>query len=162
MRIGADYYPEHWEKSRWKTDFKLMNKANIEVVRIGEFAWSLYEPKEGEFHFEWMDEALEELAKYNIKVVLCTPSATPPKWMVDKYPEILQEDVHGYVKGFGTRKHYCFNSSVYREKCHILNRKIAERYGKHPAVEGWQVDNELGWANTTRCYCDECQDNFRK
>ena len=69
MRIGADYYPEHWEKSRWKTDFKLMNKANIEVVRIGEFAWSLYEPKEGEFHFEWMDEALEELAKYNIKVV---------------------------------------------------------------------------------------------
>ena len=162
MRIGADYYPEHWEKSRWKIDFKLMNKANIEVVRIGEFAWSLYEPQEGEFHFEWMDEALEELEKYNIKVVLCTPSATPPKWMVDKYPEILQEDVHGYVKGFGTRKHYCFNSSVYREKCHILNRKIAERYGKHPVVEGWQVDNELGWANTTRCYCSECQEKFRK
>ncbi len=162
MRIGADYYPEHWEKSRWKTDFKLMNKANIEVVRIGEFTWSLYEPREGEFHFEWMDEALDELAKYNIKVVLCTPSATPPKWMIDKYPEILQEDIHGYVKGFGTRKHYCFNSSIYREKCHILNRKIAERYGKHPAVEGWQVDNELGWSNTTRCYCGECQDAFRK
>lgn len=162
MRIGADYYPEHWEKTRWETDFRLMNKAHIAVVRIGEFTWSLYEPKEGEFHFEWMDEVLDELNKYNIKVIMCTPSATPPKWMVDKYPEIFQEDVYGRTKGFGTRKHYCFNSALYQEKCHILNRKIAERYGKHPAVEGWQVDNELGWANTSRCYCDECQTLFRK
>lgn len=162
MRIGADYYPEHWEKARWKTDFELMNKANIQVVRIGEFSWSLYEPREGEFHFEWMDEVLDEISKYNIKVIMCTPSATPPKWMIDKYPEILQMDVRGNIKDFGTRKHYCFNSPVYREKCHILNRKIAERYGHHPVVEGWQIDNELGWANTTRCYCDECQNVFRK
>ncbi len=162
MRIGADYYPEHWDKKRWKTDFDLMAKAQIKVVRIGEFTWSLYEPSEGNFDFQWMDEALDALHEHGIEVVLCTPSATPPKWMVDKYPEILQDDIHGDPKLFGTRKHYCFNSSVYREKCHILNRKIAERYGHHPAVEAWQVDNELGWANTTRCYCAECQQKFQK
>ncbi|MCD7736648.1 MAG: beta-galactosidase [Lachnospiraceae bacterium] len=161
MRIGADYYPEHWEKERWKTDFELMNQAHIKVVRIGEFTWSLYEPVEGKFDFSWMDEALDALHEYGIKVVLCTPSATPPKWMIDRYPDILQRDIYGRAKLSGTRKHYCFNSSVYRKKCHILNTKIAERYGHHPAVEAWQVDNELGWSNTTRCYCDECQDKFR-
>jgi len=162
MRIGVDYYPEQWSEKRWKTDLELMNKANIKVVRIGEFSWSLYEPQEGEFDFAWMDKILDTLRKYNISAVLCTPSATPPKWMVDKYPQILQEDVYGRQKLSGTRKHYCFNSSVYRDKCHILNSKIAERYGKNPVIEGWQIDNELGWANTTRCYCDECQDKFRK
>jgi beta-galactosidase len=162
MRIGADYYPEHWDRERWSTDFKLMNDAGIKVVRIGEFTWSLYEPEEGHFEFGWMDDALECLNQYGIKVVLCTPSATPPKWMIDKYPDILPKDIYGKTKGFGTRKHYCFNSDIYRKKCHILNQKIAERYGHHPAVEAWQVDNELGWANTTRCYCDNCQKKFRE
>lgn len=162
MRIGVDYYPEQWSEKRWKIDFELMNKANIKVVRIGEFTWSLYEPQEGVFDFSWMDKILSMLEKYNISAVLCTPSATPPKWMIDKYPQILQEDVFGRKKLPGTRKHYCFNSSIYRQKCHILNSKIAERYGKNPAVEAWQIDNELGWANTTRCYCDECQREFRK
>ena len=94
MRIGVDYYPEQWSEKRWKTDLELMNKANIKVVRIGEFSWSLYEPQEGEFDFAWMDKILDTLRKYNISAVLCTPSATPPKWMVDKYPQILQEDVY--------------------------------------------------------------------
>ena len=81
MRIGADYYPEHWEKERWKTDAEMMVKANIKVIRIGEFAWSLYEPEEGKYEFDWMDEALDFFGKYGIKVVMCTPSATPPKWI---------------------------------------------------------------------------------
>jgi beta-galactosidase len=79
MRIGVDYYPEQWSEKRWKTDLELMNKANIKVVRIGEFSWSLYEPQEGEFDFAWMDKILDTLRKYNISAVLCTPSATPPK-----------------------------------------------------------------------------------
>ena len=106
MRIGADYYPEHWEKERWKTDAEMMVKANIKVIRIGEFAWSLYEPEEGKYEFDWMDEALDFFGKYGIKVVMCTPSATPPKWMIDKYPDILQNDIHGNPKLFGTRKNY--------------------------------------------------------
>ena len=161
MRIGADYYPEHWEKERWKTDAEMLVKANIKVIRIGEFAWSLYEPEEGKYEFDWMDEALDFFGKYGIKVVMCTPSATPPKWMIDKYPDILQNDIHGNPKLFGTRKHYCFNSETYREKTKKLNTLIAKRYAKHPAIEAWQVDNELGWSNTTRCYCKSCENRFR-
>lgn len=161
MRIGVDYYPEHWDKKRWKTDAEMMVQAKIKVIRIGEFAWSLYEPEEGKYEFAWMDEALEFFGSYGIKVVLCTPSATPPKWMVDKYPEILQNDIHGNPKLFGTRKHYCFNNKIYREKNKALITLIAKRYGTHPAVEGWQIDNELGWANTTRCYCESCEKKFR-
>ncbi len=161
MRIGVDYYPEHWERARWDIDAQMMKEAGIRVVRIAEFAWSLLEPREGEYRFEWLDEAMDFFAGQGIGVVLCTPSATPPKWMVDRYPEILQADVHGNPKLFGTRKHYCFNSALYREKCRVLNTMIAERYGAHPALEAWQVDNELGWANTTRCYCDECESKFK-
>lgn len=162
MRIGADYYPEHWEKERWETDARMMAEAGIKVVRIGEFAWSLYEPKENDFRFEWMDEILDFFKRHGINVVLCTPSATPPKWMVDKYPDIFQDDVHGQPKIFGTRKHYCFNSGTYRRLTRGLVEKIAKRYGTHPAVEAWQIDNELGWANTTRCYCNECRKEFQQ
>lgn len=161
MRIGVDYYPEHWEKERWKTDAEMMAKAKIKVVRVGEFAWSLYEPKENEFQFGWMDEILDFFQEHGMGVVLCTPSATPPKWMSDKYPEIFQDDIHGNPKIFGTRKHYCFNSETYRKFTRGLVEKIARRYGKHPAVEAWQIDNELGWANTTRCYCDKCKKEFQ-
>lgn len=161
MRIGVDYYPEHWEKSRWKTDMEMMAKANIGVVRIGEFAWSLYEPEEGRFDFEWMDEVLDFLNQHQMKAVLCTPSATPPKWLTDCCPDILQWDIHGNPKGFGTRKHYCFNSDTYREKVRILNEKIAQRYGQNEAVEGWQIDNELGWSDTARCYCENCRIKFQ-
>ena len=140
---------------------EMMVKANIKVIRIGEFAWSLYEPEEGKYEFDWMDEALDFFGKYGIKVVMCTPSATPPKWMIDKYPDILQNDIHGNPKLFGTRKHYCFNSETYREKTKKLNTLIAKRYAKHPAIEAWQVDNELGWSNTTRCYCKSCENRFR-
>lgn len=162
MRIGADYYPEHWDRSRWKTDAEMMVKANIKVIRVGEFAWSLYEPEEGKFDFTWMDEILDFFQGYGISAVLCTPSATPPKWMADKYPEIYQDDIHGNAKIFGTRRHYCYNSSVYRQKTGILVEKLAERYGNHPTVEAWQIDNELGWANTARCYCSKCAEAFRQ
>jgi beta-galactosidase len=161
MRIGVDYYPEHWKKERWKTDAEMMVKANIKLVRIGEFAWSLYEPEENHLQFAWMDEILDFFQEYGIHVVLCTPSATPPKWMADKYPEILQDDIHGNPKIFGTRKHYCFSSETYRKFTRDLVEKIAERYGHHPAVEAWQIDNELGWANTTRCYCEKCKKEFQ-
>ncbi len=160
MRIGVDYYPEHWDKGRWKTDAEMMLEARIKVIRIGEFAWSLYEPEEGKYDFAWMDEVLDFFGGYGIKIVLCTPSATPPKWMTDKYSDILQEDIHGNAKIFGTRRHYCYNSDLYRQKTRKLVEKITERYANHYAVEGWQIDNELGWSNTTRCYCRKCHAKF--
>ncbi len=162
MRIGADYYPEHWDRERWETDLRMMHECGIRVVRIGEFDWSLYEPSEGDYRFEWMDEILDFMAAHDMKVVLGTPSATPPKWMCDKYGEDLyQKDRRGYARPFGTRKHYCFNSDVYRGEVRKLVTLIAGRYGKHPALEGWQVDNELGWSNTTRCYCEKCRVKFQ-
>lgn len=160
MRIGVDYYPEHWDRERWEQDVKLMLKAGIKVIRVGEFAWSLYEPREDVYEFSWMDEIVDFFGKKGIKLILCTPSATPPKWMIDKYPDILAEDIHGNTKLFGTRKHYCFNSEIYREKVRKLVGLIAERYGKNPYVEGWQIDNELGHGNTARCYCGECHHKF--
>jgi len=161
MRIGTDYYPEHWERTRWETDITLMKQAHIKVVRVGEFSWSLYEPAEGEYHFEWMDEILDFFNKNEIKVVLCTPSATPPKWMTDKYPDIYQKDIFGNEKVFGTRRHYCYNSKTYRDKLRSLTEQLVKRYGSHPAVEAWQVDNELGWSDTTRCYCEKCEHEFK-
>lgn len=160
MRIGADYYPEHWERERWEEDAQLMKKAGIQVIRIGEFAWSLYEPKEGVFQFDLMDAAIEFFGGQGIRIVLGTPSATPPKWMIDRYPEILPEDVYGRKKEFGSRKHYCFNSDIYREKTRQLTSRLAERYGSNPYVEGWQIDNELGHGNTTHCYCENCRKKF--
>lgn len=161
MRIGADYYPEHWDRQRWEIDARLMVEANIKVIRMAEFAWSLFEPEDGRYEFDWLDEAMDFFGGYGIKVVLCTPSATPPKWMVDSHPDIYQDDIHGQQKVFGTRKHYCFNSSYYREKTVTLVEKIAKRYSNHPSLEAWQIDNELGWANTTRCYCDKCKKKFQ-
>ena len=161
MRIGADYYPEHWDKERWKTDAELMVEANIKVIRMSEFAWSLFEPEDGRYEFDWLYEAMDFFGGYGIKIVLCTPSATPPKWMVDQHPGIYQDDIHGNPKVFGTRKHYCFNSDYYREKTRILVEKMAERYANHPSLEAWQIDNELGWSDTARCYCDKCKDKFQ-
>lgn len=160
MRIGTDYYPEHWERERWHTDVRLMKEAGIQVIRIGEFSWSLYEPEEGRFEFQWMDDAIDFFGSRGLGIVLGTPSAAPPKWMADRYPELLAEDIHGEVKRFGTRKHYCFNSDIYREKTAGLVTRLAKRYGSHPYVEGWQIDNELGHGNTTRCYCENCRRKF--
>lgn len=160
MRIGADYYPEHWDKSRWEEDARLMGSANIKVIRVGEFAWSLFEPKDGNYDFTWMDEAIEFFGKKGINVVLGTPSATPPKWLIDKYPDILQVSETGQVKHFGTRKHYCFNSDVYREKTRKLVEAMAKHYSGNPYIEGWQIDNELGHSDTVRCYCEKCRVKF--
>lgn len=162
MRIGTDYYPEQWEAERWETDAQMMQEAGIEVIRIAEFAWSLMEPSEGCYDFSLFDKVIEIFSKYKIRVVLGTPTATPPKWLVDAYPSILQEDKQGHARVFGSRRHYCFNSEIYREKAANIVRKMAEHYASDPNVEAWQIDNEFGCQNTTYCYCDDCAAAFRR
>ena len=88
MYFGADYYPEHWKEENWGKHADLMRRANINVVRLAEFAWSKIEPQEGKFDFSWLDEAIDILIRKGIKVVLGTPTAAPPKWMMDKHPDI--------------------------------------------------------------------------
>jgi beta-galactosidase len=160
-RVGVCYFPEHWPRERWATDAEQMADAGLEVVRLAEFSWSRLEPTRGNFHFEWLDDAIDILGDAGLDVVLCTPTATPPKWLVDDHPEIRQAERDGTVREFGSRRHYCFNSSTYREETARIVDRMAQRYAGNPHVVGWQTDNEYGVHDTIRCYCDDCARAFR-
>ncbi|WP_137289139.1 beta-galactosidase [Natronorubrum halophilum] len=161
MSIGVCYFPEHWPRERWKTDIRQMADAGIEYVRLAEFSWRVLEPERGEFDFEWLDEIVDLIGEYGMQAVLCTPTASPPRWLVAAHPEILQTDRDGTVRSVGSRRHYCFNSTAYREETERVVGAMAERYADEPTVIGWQTDNEYGCHGTTRCYCDDCTTAFR-
>lgn len=162
MNVGVCYFPEHWPRERWQTDLEQMAEAGIEYVRMGEFSWSRLEPEPDELDFEWLETVVDGIAERGMKAVLCTPTATPPKWLVDRHPEILQEEPDGTVRAFGGRRHYCFNSEAYHEQTERIVSALAERFAEHPAVVGWQTDNEFGCHGTLRCYCEDCADAFRE
>lgn len=161
MELGVCYYPEHWPVSQWPVDAQRMRDMNIRWVRIGEFAWSRIEPSPGEFDWTWLDQAIETLHAQGLKVVMCTPTATPPKWLVDQMPDMLAVDAQGHTRGFGSRRHYCFSHAGYAEHSRRITRAVAERYGNHPAVAAWQTDNEFGCHNTAISYSDAAATGFR-
>lgn len=142
--LGVCYYPEHWPSDRWAVYARQMRELGLSFVRIGEFAWSRLEPEPGRFDWAWLDDAIETIAAERLEVVLCTPTATPPAWLVRAHPEMLPLDPNGEVRDFGARRHYDFASPVYRAECRRIVTELAQRYGEHPAVAGWQVDNEFG------------------
>ncbi|SHF63757.1 beta-galactosidase [Caldanaerobius fijiensis DSM 17918] len=162
MFYGVDYYPEHWPEDRWEIDAHLMEEAGINVVRLAEFAWAKLEPDEGLYDFSWLDKAISILSRHGIKVVLGTPTAAPPKWLIDKHPEILPVDEDGHVKGFGSRRHYCYNNPVYRQYTKKIVTAMAEHYESNPDVICWHIDNEFGCHDTTVCYCDNCMKEFKE
>ena len=157
LHFGASYYPEHWNEARWPDDIRLMKEAGFTVVRMGEFAWSTFEPTEGEFHFDWLDRAIDLLAENGIASVLGTPTAGPPAWLTQKYPETLAVNENGYPYEHGKRCHYCVNSPEYHQRTRSLVEKMAEHFGSNPNVIGWQFDNEFN----TVCYCDICRAAFQ-
>ncbi|MFC7214923.1 beta-galactosidase [Saliphagus sp. GCM10025334] len=161
MSIGVCYFPEHWPSERWETDVAQMADAGLEYVRMAEFSWAVLEPSRGEFEVDWLEEAVELIGEHGMQAVLCTPTATPPKWLVDDHPEILQEERDGTVRNFGSRRHYCFNSPVYREETERIVGRLADHFADDPHVVGWQTDNEFGCHDTVRCYCDDCANAFR-
>jgi beta-galactosidase len=150
--FGVCFYPEHWPQDRWAPYARRMREMDITYVRIAEFAWSKIEPSEGHFNWDWLDEAIETLHHEERKVVLCTPTATPPAWLIRAHPEILPYDNQGRIREFGSRKHYDHASPVYRRQSRRITREIASRYGNHVAVAGWQTDNEWGCHSTSRSY----------
>jgi beta-galactosidase len=158
--LGVCYYPEHWPVERWAEDARRMKELGLTYVRIGEFAWSRLEPRPGELAFAWLDRAIETLGDAGLKVVLGTPTATPPKWLVDR-AEILAVDLEGRARGFGSRRHYCFSSPRYLAECRRIVTLLGERYGRSRAVAAWQIDNEYGCHATARCYCARCLVAFR-
>lgn len=161
MKLGVCYYPEHWPEDLWPDDARRMAELGIHWVRIGEFAWSRIEPDPGRFDWAWLDRAVETLAAAGLKIVMCTPTATPPKWLVDAHPDMLALDAAGRPRGFGSRRHYCFSSESYRSECARITEAVAGRYGRHPAVGAWQTDNEFGCHDTTISYSPAAARAFR-
>jgi beta-galactosidase len=162
MELGVCYYPEQWPVEQWADDAKRMHEMGLRHVRIAEFSWALIEPAPGRLQWEWLDRAIDTLHAEGLRVVLGTPTATPPKWLVDAHPEVLALDARGQPRGFGSRRHYCFSSAVYREHSARIVRLMAERYGRHDAVSAWQTDNEYGCHETVLSYSAAARLGFRR
>ena len=161
MTIGVYYYPEAWPESQWPRDVANIKKMGLEFVHMGEFAWTFMEPEEGKLNLEWLDRVVDLSAKQGLKVILCTPSATPPVWLVRQHPEVLMVDARGRRMEHGSRSQACWSQERYREYVGKIVTALAQRYGKNPAVWGWQLDNELSHYDRRFCYCDACQVKFR-
>jgi len=162
LSLGVCYYPEHWPEELWEQDAQEMVKLGLTYVRIGEFAWSRIEPSEGHYGFAWLDRSIAILSKAGLQIVFGLPTATPPKWLIDKYPSILAVDPRtGQTRGFGSRRHYDFSSPEYRDASNQINTKILERYGSNPAITVWQTDNELGCHDTTLSASENAKQRFQ-
>jgi len=157
FRFGVDYYPEHWPEERWPIDAQLMAEAGFNVVRLAEFAWSKMEPTEGKFDFEWLDRAIAILHSHNINVILGTPTASPPPWLMQSSHELFRVREDGIRVTFGNRREYCPNHPLYYRYTDRIVNEIGDHYANHPAVIGWQIDNEFG----DRCYCPICAQKFQ-
>jgi beta-galactosidase len=155
-RLGVAYYPEQWPRERWRLDAELMADAGLSLVRVGEFAWARLEPEENRFDFDWLDEALSILAGAGLEIVLGTPTAAPPVWLVERHPEMLPLVADGATHGFGHRRHYCPNSTAFRQAAARIVTALAARYGCDGRIVAWQVDNEFGG----RCFCERCRSVF--
>ncbi len=162
QRLGVCYYPEHWPKSRWRDDAAMMKEIGLSFVRIGEFAWSRLEPCDGVYDFAWLGQAIDALDRAGLKIVLGTPTATPPKWLVDKMPDMAALDANGRPRKFGSRRHYCFSHEGYAQECDRIVERLAESFGAHPAIAAWQTDNEYGCHDTVLSYSPAALRAFRR
>jgi beta-galactosidase len=160
--LGVCYYPEHWPERMWASDASRMAETGIHYVRIGEFAWSRIEPEPGAIRLDWLIRAMDVLHKRGLKVVLGTPTATPPRWVVAKMPDMLQVDAEGRVRKFGSRRHYCFSHKGYRAECARIVTLTAQAVKDHPALAAWQIDNEYGCHDTTLSYSEAALLGFRE
>ena len=157
---GGDYNPDQWIDTPeiWDEDMRLMNLAHVNSATVGIFSWAMLEPNEGEYHFEQLDNIIENLSKKGVKTILATPSAARPRWLAEKYPEVCRVNKSGVREQYNTRHNYCYTSPVYREKTAALDRLLAQRYGNNPDVILWHISNELGG----ECHCELCQEAFRQ
>jgi beta-galactosidase len=157
FRFGVDYYPEQWEESRWEQDAALMQAAGFNIVRLAEFAWAKMEPSENQFDFDWLDRAIGILSAHGIDVVMGTPTASPPPWVMVQNPDLFLTDANGIRRTYGVRRETCPSHPLYRQHSQRIVSAMAQYFKDNPAVIGWQIDNELG----DRCYCDTCRAEFQ-
>ncbi len=159
--LGTCYYPEHWPEEQWAEDASLMVEAGISWVRIGEFSWSCIEASADQLQWQWLDRAVATLGASGLKIIMGTPTATPPRWMLDKWPQMLVVDELNQGRKFGSRRHYCFSHQPYREECQRICTLMAQRYAANPHIQAWQIDNEYGCHDTTLSYSDAALQQFR-
>ncbi|OCI29951.1 beta-galactosidase [Oerskovia enterophila] len=156
--FGGDYNPEQWDPAVWREDARLMQLAGVNLVTVGVFSWSRYEPQPGVRDFAWMDEVLDLLHAHGIAVDLATPTASPPPWLGHLHPDTLPVDADGVRLGWGSRNQFSPASRVYRDHALAITRDVVERYATHPAVRMWHVGNELGQV----CHGEESAAAFRE
>jgi beta-galactosidase len=164
MRYGCAWYPEQWPRERWDADLALMRDAGMNVVRVGEFAWSRMEPADGRFELDWLDEAIARAAAHGLATVLGTPTAAPPAWLTFRHPDVLRTQPNGQVLAHGIRQHVNPAHPAYLEFCRRIADALAARFGDRADVIGWQIDNEFGDISydplTRRQFQDYCRERF--
>lgn len=161
MRLGVCWYPEQEDPATWARAVAMMADEGLEVVRIGDFAWSSYEPARGRFTWRWLDAVVDLLAEHGRRIVVCTPTATPPRWLTAERPEVLLVGPEGRPRRPGSRRHVSLGSPAYREESRRTTTILADRYGDHSAVEAWQLDNEVGNHDSARCFAAHTAQRFR-
>lgn len=157
---GGDYNPEQWldRPDILAQDIEMMKKAGVNTVTLGVFSWSVIEPREGEFHFEWLDKIMDDLYAAGIYTVLATPSGARPAWLDEKYPEAMRTTTAGVKNLHGVRHNHCMSSPEYRRLVREMDTRLAKRYGKHPGLLIWHISNEFGG----ECACDLCREKFQQ
>lgn len=142
--FGAAYYPEHDPESEWMLDARLMRDLGFDTIRVGEFCWSRMQRADGSWTLDWLERLIDGFAEYGIRTVLCTPSATPPVWIVERFPDLAPLLPDGREGRFGGRRHYSVFHEGYRALCEEMAQALAERFGRHSGLRGWHIDNEVG------------------
>lgn len=144
MSFGVYYYPEQWPQSQWQRDFDGMAKLGFGFTHMAEFSWTYLEPQEGRYDFSWLDHAIDLASKAGLRVILGTPSAAPPSWMGERYPQIYRVDDRGQRHQHGIRAEVSLSNPTYAAFVARIVTAMAQHYGHDPRVWGWQVDNEPG------------------
>jgi len=162
LLFGVDYYPEQTPENLWEEDATAMAAAGITNVRIAEFTWALMEPKQGSFDFHWLERAIGVLHAHGISVILGTPSAAPPNWLTQNYPEVLMVNDHGVTLSPGTRRFTCPTNATYRRLSVAIATAMAQNFASTAGVAGWQIDNEFTLGDSARCYCRFCRAGFQQ
>lgn len=162
MLFGTYYYPEQWPKENWARDIKRISELGFNFTHYGEFAWAAMEPEEGKYDFSWLDEAVRLAGENHIKVIMCTPTPTPPAWLTRKHPEILMVNDQGRTIDHGARQQASWSSELYREYVNKIVTRLAKRYGHNKVVFGWQIDNEPSHYGDAYDYSENAQKHFRQ
>lgn len=161
---GGDYNPDQWldKPEILEEDIRLMQKAHVNCVTLGVFAWAALEPEEGTYETEWLEKIISHLYENKIFTILATPTGAMPPWMTQKYEEVMQTEENGLRRFPGNRHNFCPSSPVMRRKMREINRVLSKRLGNHPGVIAWHISNEYGGnGRAAACHCPRCQEAFR-